>query len=141
MSARGGMTMIELVVVIALMAIIAGISAPALVSLDRPRNVSGFDAVITLLKRSRSTAIHRATIVSVTVDPAMARYWVDPPDTTDVVNLPAGATLSARASRVHFRFAPNGQVITDEPLFVREGAAVKPVLVDLWTGEVGRVSR
>jgi len=141
MTARRGMTMIELVVVIALMAIIAGVSAPAFASLDRPRNGSGFDAVIMILRRSRATAIHRATAVSVTIDPTTARYWIDPPDTTAVLSLPAGATLSARAPRVHFRFAPSGEAVTDEPLFVREGAAVRPVLVDPWTGEARRASR
>ena len=141
MTARRGMTMIELVVVIALMAIIAGVSAPAFVSLDQRRNGSGFEAVVTILRRSRATAIHRATVVSVTIDPATARYWIDPPDTTGVLSLPAGATLSSRAGRVHFKFASSGEAVTDEPLFVRESAAVSPVLVDRWTGEVRRASR
>ena len=61
MALREGMTMIELVVVITLMAIIAGVSAPALASLDKPRNASAIDAVVTLLRRSRTMAIRRAS--------------------------------------------------------------------------------
>jgi Tfp pilus assembly protein FimT len=135
------MTMIELVVVIALIAIIAGVSAPALASLDRPRNTSGLDAVITLLRRSRAMAIQRAIVVTVTIDPTTARYWVDPPDSAAALTLAAQATLSARSPRVHFRFAPDGQSITDEPLFVREGASANPIVLEPWIGEVRRVAR
>jgi Tfp pilus assembly protein FimT len=136
------MTLIELVVVIALMAIIAGVSAPALASLDRPRNTSGLDAVVTLLRRSRAAAIQRGTVVTVTIDPANARYWVDPPDTaTAVLILPPQATLSARSPRVHFRFTPDGQSVTDEPLFVHQGTSGTSVVLEPWTGEVRRVAR
>ena len=133
--------MIELVVVITLMAIIAGVSAPALASLGHARNASGLDAVVTLLRRSRAMAIRRALVVTVTIDPATARYWVDPPDTSAVLVLPAHASLSARSTRVHFRFAPDGQAITDEPLFVREGASVNPIVLAPWTGEVQNAPR
>ena len=138
---RRGMTLIELVVVIALMAIVAGVSAPALASLGRPGNVSGFDVVATMLRRTRATAIQRATVITVTIDPTSARYWTDPPDTAAVLALPPQATLSARSPRVHFRFAPDGQSTTDEPLFVREGASVRPVILETWTGEVRRDAR
>jgi Tfp pilus assembly protein FimT len=135
------MTLIELVVVIALMAIIAGVSAPALASLDRPRNTSGLD-VVTLLRRSRATAIQRGVVVTVTIDPATARYWVDPPDTAvAVLNLSPQTALSARSPRVHFRFGPDGQSVTDEPLFVHQGAAANSIVLEPWTGEVRRVSR
>jgi len=49
--------MIELVVVITLMAIIAGVSAPALASLGHARNASGLDVVVTLLRDGRSMRI------------------------------------------------------------------------------------
>ena len=138
---RRGMTLIELVVVIALMAIVAGVSAPTLASLGRPGNASGLDVVVTMLRRTRATAIQRATVVTVTIDPTSARYWTDPPDTAAGLALPPQATLSARSQRVHFRFAPDGRSITDEPLFVREGASVRPVILETWTGEVRRDSR
>ncbi len=133
--------MIELVVVITLMAIIAGVSAPALASLDHPRTTSGLDAVVTLLRRSRAMAIRRAIVVTVTIDPVTARYWVDPPDTGAVLVLPAHASLSARSMRVHFQFAPDGQAITDEPLFVREGESANPIVLEPWTGEVRHAPR
>ena len=136
-----GMTLIELVVVIALMAIIAGVSAPALASLGGPGNVSGLDVVAMTLRRTRATAIQRATVVTVTIDPTSARYWTDPPDTAAVLTLPPQATLSARLPRVHFRFEPDGRSTTDEPLFVHEGALVRPVILQTWIGEVHRDAR
>ena len=133
--------MIELVVVITLMAIIAGVSAPALASLDHPRNASSREVVVTLLRRSRAMAIQRAIVVTVTIDPATARYWVDPPDTSAVLAPPAHASLSAQSTRVHFRFAPDGKAITDEPLFVREGGSAISIVLEPWTGEVRRAPR
>jgi hypothetical protein len=50
--------------------------------------------------------------------------------------LPPGAMLSGRAPRVHFRFAPNGQVANDEALFIRDGVLTASVPIDRWTGEV-----
>jgi len=141
MRTRPGMTMIELVVVIALMAIIAGVSAPALASLGQPRNVSGLEVVTTLLRHCRATAIQHAHVVNVTIEPTTARYWVDLPDTTAILSLPQQVTLSARSPRVHFRFAPDGQTITDEPLFVHDITAVTPILAETWTGQIRSVSR
>jgi len=135
------MTMIELVVVITLMAIIAGVSAPALASLDHPRNASSREIVVTLLRRSRAMAIQRAIVVTVTIDPATARYWVDPPDTSAVLALPEDVSLSARSTRVHLRFAPDGQAVADEPLFVREGGSANPIVLEPWTGEVRNAPR
>jgi prepilin-type N-terminal cleavage/methylation domain-containing protein len=134
MTTRRGTTLIELVVVIALMAIIAGVSAPALASLDRKTQTSGLDALVSLLTRSRATAVQRATVVTVTIDPATSRYWVDPPDTVALLNV----SMSADAPRVHFRFTPDGQTVADEPLFVRDGQSTSAVLIEPWTGEVRR---
>jgi Tfp pilus assembly protein FimT len=130
------MTLIELLVVISLMAIVAGAVAPALASLDRRSTQTGLDAVNQLLQRSRSTAIDRASAVNLTIDPATARYWVDPPDTSDVLPLPAGASLSATAQRVHFRFAANGEATSDVALFVRDASRVTPIVLESWSGEV-----
>ena len=141
MTPRRGVTLIELVVVITLMAIIAGVSAPALVSLDRKAEPSGLDALVLLLRRSRATAIARATVVTVTIDPATARYWVDPPDTVAVLGLLAQSSLSAGSPRVHFRFTPDGQAVTDEPLFVQDRGSSAAVFIEPWTGEVRRAPR
>ena len=134
MTAPRGTTLIELVVVIALMAIIAGVSAPALASLDRKTETSGLDALVSLLRRSRAAAVERATVVTVTIDPATSRYWVDPPDTVALLSV----SMSADAPRVHFRFTPDGQTVADKSLFVRDGVSTNTVFIEPWTGEVRR---
>ncbi len=131
--ARRGVTLIELVVVIALMSIIAGVTVPALSSLDR-REPTAVDIVSTLLRETRATAIEQGRSVVLTIDPATARYWLDVPDTTGVLALPGGATLMAPTPRVHVRFAATGEVDA-EPFFVREHDLATPVVFDRWSGE------
>ena len=138
---RHGMTLVELVVVIALMAFIAGVSAPALASLTSEKKPSGYDAIVTMLRRSRASAIQRATVTTVTIDPTTARYWIDPPDTMAILALPPETTLSARSPRVHFRFAPDGQSTADEPLFEQHGPSSTPIALEPWTGEVRHAAR
>jgi prepilin-type N-terminal cleavage/methylation domain-containing protein len=134
---RHGFTLIELVVVIALMSVIVGVSAPALSSLNRSgADSSAIDVVTALLRRSRATAIDRAITVELIVDPTTARYWAYPPDTTGVLDMRLGAKLVARAPRVHYWFSPDGGTRADEQLFVRQSAMSLPVLVEPWTGEV-----
>jgi len=134
LQARRGVTLIELVVVMALIAIIAGVTAPALTALDR-RDANATEVVVGLLRKARATAIERGVAVTMTIDPSAARYWLDVPDTTDVIVLPAGASLTASSARVHVRFAPDGGVAAD-PLFVRQGDRAIPITFDPWSGEV-----
>jgi prepilin-type N-terminal cleavage/methylation domain-containing protein len=131
---RRGVTLIELVVVIMLMAIVAGVAAPAFTSFDR-RTPTGVDAVVDLIRHARLTAVEQGRAVTLTIDPATARYWLDAPDTTDVLALPQGVTLSAMQPRVHLRFAPTGGVDAD-PILVHEQNAVTPIVLDRWTGEL-----
>jgi prepilin-type N-terminal cleavage/methylation domain-containing protein len=139
---RRGFTLIELVVVIALMAVIVGVSAPALASLDhRSADSSAVDVVTALLRRSRVTAIDRALAVDLTIDPATARYWIYPPETTGVLDVRAGTQFVAGAPRVHYRFLPDGEVNADGRLFVQQGQMSVPVLIEAWTGEVPSASR
>jgi len=115
------MTVIELVVVVALLGVIAGIVAPSFASFNpRPAETRAIEAIDALIRRGRSTAIERATVVSITIDPAGKRFWLEPPDTTAVLTLPNDATLVSRARRVHVRIEPDGEVATDEALFVRD---------------------
>jgi prepilin-type N-terminal cleavage/methylation domain-containing protein len=139
---RRGFTLIELVVVISLMAVIVGVSAPALASLDhRATDSSAVDVAIALLRRSRTSAIDRAIAVHLTIDPSNARYWVYPPETSGVLAMRLGAKLVARVPRVHYWFSPDGETQVDEPLFVRQNGTSLPVIIEPWTGEVRSASR
>jgi prepilin-type N-terminal cleavage/methylation domain-containing protein len=134
MTARRGTTLIELMVVIALMAVVAGVATPALRSLTAERQQSAAQRVAAVLRSARSRAIERGKEISVTLDPATGRFWLDHPDTTGVIQLPPGARITG-APRVHFRFSPTGAAAFD-PIVVTEGGVTHRVAVDRWSGEV-----
>jgi prepilin-type N-terminal cleavage/methylation domain-containing protein len=127
-SRRRGFTVIELVVVVALVGIMVGVVAPSFASLDRRmtnRDATGpIDALVRLAKAS---AVERATKVIVTIDPGARRFWLEPPDTTGLLVLPEDASLVSRAKRVHIRVEPNGEASIDEALFVLRGDTTTPV--------------
>lgn len=124
------MTVIELVVVVALLGVMAGLVASSFASFDRrPADTRATQAIDAFIRRGRSTAIERATVVSITIDPAGKRFWLEPPDTTAVLTLPNDATLVSRARRVHIRIEPDGEVAIDEALFVRDPSGTLPVAV------------
>ena len=120
----------ELVVVVALVGVMAGVVAPSIVSLDRPPAAqSAIDHIDGLVRLGRTTAIERAQRVELTIDPLSARFWFDVPDTSATIALPEGAVLAASTKRVHVQFEPNGAASIDAPLFVRLGEATLGVVV------------
>ena len=132
MIARRGMTLIELVVVMALIALIAGVAAPAFLS--GARSTTAAQQVATLIRSARARALERGAVVTMTIDPLTRTFWLDRPDTTGVIELPDGASLRGDM-RVHFRFEPSGEVAADA-LTVNDGGTLSQLRVDRWTGEV-----
>jgi prepilin-type N-terminal cleavage/methylation domain-containing protein len=127
---RRGFTVIELVVVVALVGIMMGVVAPSVASLGRRIDESGAMArVDALIHRGKASAVERATTATITIDPITRRFWLEPPDTTGLLVLPADASLISRAKRVHIRIEPNGEAAIDEALFVRRGDTTTPVVI------------
>jgi prepilin-type N-terminal cleavage/methylation domain-containing protein len=123
------MTLIELVVVIALIGIMAGVAAPNLASFDQRYNDrSGSALVDDLLRFGRKLAVDRGAPVDLTLDPETGRYWIDPPDSSAVLSLPEGVTLVSSAARVHVRFDPNGEMGADAELAIRRGETTSAIL-------------
>lgn len=127
---RRGFTVIELVVVVALVGIMLGVVAPSFASLDRRMTerdaTRPIDALVGLAKAS---AVERAIRVIITIDPTARRFWLEPPDTTGLIVLPEDASLISRAKRVHIRIEPNGEASIDGALFVQRGETTTPVVV------------
>ncbi len=127
---KPGVTLIELVVVIALLGVMAGVVAPAFASLDRrSTDLTAVQRVESLVGFGRTMAIERAKSVDITIDPASRRFWIDPPDTAGLLELPAGSALVARAERIHVHIEPNGEAIIDERLSVRQGDSIVAIAV------------
>jgi Tfp pilus assembly protein FimT len=124
------MTVIELVVVVALIGVMAGVVVPSVASLDRRSgDHRATDQIDALVRRARTIAVERATAVTVTLDPATNRFWLDPPESTAVLALPQGTSLISRAQRVHIRVASDGEASIDEALFVQREGATTPIVV------------
>jgi prepilin-type N-terminal cleavage/methylation domain-containing protein len=132
--ARRGVTLIELVVVMALIGLLAGVAAPAFLSSTTAQSSTAGQRVTALIASARARAVEQGTVVTMTIDPATNRFWVDHPDTSGVIELPEGSLLHGDA-RVHFRFEPSGQVAADL-LVVDERGTLRPIRFDRWTGEV-----
>lgn len=127
--ARRGMTVIELVVVIAMIGIMAGVAAPSLASFDQRFTDRPDSALVDdLLRFGRKLAVERGAPVELTLDPESGRYWIDPPDSSDVLPLPESVTLVSRAGRIHVQFDPNGEISADGELVIRHGETAAAIL-------------
>jgi prepilin-type N-terminal cleavage/methylation domain-containing protein len=138
---RRGFTLWELVLVLTLLGVMAGVTLPAFTGLGMAQETQPADAVLHLLRDARRLAIARGSEVSVLLDPASRRYRVDTTgltggrgtlvDTTLV--LASGTTLAADSARVRFRFLATGAAIADT-LRIRTNGKQLTVTVDPWEG-------
>jgi prepilin-type N-terminal cleavage/methylation domain-containing protein len=140
---RPAFTLVEVVVVLALMGILAAVTAPAFVA---PRAESEPLAIATevrrVLERARSTALARGATVTVTIEPRTARYRVDI-DTADerelvvdsTIAIAPGAAIAATAPRLRLRIEPTGAVWGDSVVITSNDRAAI-VSADRWSGEI-----
>lgn len=142
--AREAFTLVEMVVVIAIIGTVAAAAAP-LLSFARAGTVDDAVSVVTqLLGRARGTALDAASDVTVTVDPASHRAWIRAPearpalDTSFTLTLPVGAELSSTSPRPSFRFDATGRA-SGEALVISTPRGRSSVSVDPFSGDV-RVS-
>lgn len=133
---RRGYTLVELVVVLAIMAVMTAASVPALgVWLDR--EPTGAEAVARLLREARERALDEARSVIVSVDPQTGQWSLDDgrkEAVTGVLRL-GDADLAAADQRIVIRFAPTGGAQGEDVVVSRRGA-IAVVRADPWTGEV-----
>jgi len=140
---RAGFTLVEMVVVIAILGVVAGVSVPAI----RDRRAAdplaqGASEISGLLARARQTAVERAATIRVSVDPASRRYKVRtlstgaPSDSvaTDSLAIADGVTLDGGDRRLTVTFMPTGEARGDT-LTLRWQGRVAAVIVDQWTGD------
>ena len=140
---RPGFTLIEMVVVLIIISVLAGIVAPAMLRMVTPHVDEG-DAmpVASLFRSARKEAIERGVVVSLTLDAAGARYRADSSGARgtgllsegDVV-LAEGVALETDSLRVRFTFRPDGSVYGDT-VTVRGRSGASMVAIDRWTGEI-----
>ena len=142
MSVRPGFTLIEVIIVLALLGLTAGLAVPALLSVLQPdgRHES-VHAAHELLEAGRSLALERGTRVEIVVDSAGGRYWVstneDPVHAiiSGSIPLPDGARLELSHARARFVWDGRGAATADTLVIVTGEGRTRLTVVP-WTGAV-----
>jgi prepilin-type N-terminal cleavage/methylation domain-containing protein len=135
---RGGFTLLEVLVVLALFAITAAAAVPAFLA-DREQSAErdAATALARALGRVRDGARSSATPATLILSPKDARVWLVWRDSTVTEQLPLAAGIelaAARGDRVECRFDPAG---TATPFDVTiRGRISVPVRVAAWSGEI-----
>ena len=140
---RPGFTLIEMIVVLIVVAIIAGLTAPALMRLgETSEDTSDASPLAALFRGARREAIERGTTVTVVLDPEEARFRADTAGPRGAgllkegqLALGDGVVLESDSLRVRFTFRPDGSVFGDT-LTVRGRWESSRVSIDRWTGAI-----
>jgi len=142
MSARRGFTLWEMTIVLAIMAVVATLTAPALVSFGNDQPPGAADKLVSLLHAARQTAIADNTIVTVRLDPTTLKFEIDSsgtagsgPIASGKLDLDVSQTLVTDAPRLQYIFTPTGASFSDTVLVRGGGDRPLWVGVDAWSGE------
>jgi prepilin-type N-terminal cleavage/methylation domain-containing protein len=140
---RRAFTLVEVVIVLAIIGVLAAVTAPAFVGprvADEPAATAA--ELRRVIERARSTALARAAVVTVTIEPRTTRYRVEleRPDERELVadsaiGVMPGTTLVATSPRLRLRIEPSGATWGDSIVVTADGRAAI-VAADRWSGEI-----
>lgn len=133
---KRGMTLIEIVVVLSILGVVAAVTVPALRDVGSPDPArEATDAVAHILNRARITARTAGYRVTVTIDPATQRYWIDEPPLSGAFALPRNVSLWSDRVRPRVVFEPAGSAMADAIAIQFAGRSMA-LTVNRFTGEV-----
>jgi prepilin-type N-terminal cleavage/methylation domain-containing protein len=138
--ARRGVTLWEMAIVLAVMAVAAVLVGPAIARLGTEQPRGSGDALISLLRQSRRAAIDRDVVLTLRIDPVSGRYASDTTGTTGMgrfdegtLDLGSSDVLVSSQPRLVYIFRPTGATFADTVL-VRGADSTFTVAVDPWSG-------
>jgi prepilin-type N-terminal cleavage/methylation domain-containing protein len=143
--AERGFSLVEVVIVLAILGIIGAVTAPALARVGRQDAVTNSAGeVVRVLRSARMAALERAAPVSVIIEPASGKYLV----TTDAddsrltlaegtLALAPGVRLASYGPcpRLRFAFSRLGSAAADSMTVTGDGGSAV-IKVDRWSGEL-----
>jgi len=146
---RGGFTLIELIVVLAVLAVTTGLAVPAFRKWVEEDDITTATRQIeSLFRIARDSAIRSGVAMTVAIDSATSRVWLIPAvddsvatmqnDTAalgEVLALPQTVSLQLSKLRAHFRFAAGGAVFGDS-LWIETPYERRLITLNPWTGDV-----
>jgi len=138
-SRRGGFTLAEIIVVLAILGITAAVVVPAFTRLAPDDDVTSVAAQLDgVIAVARNTALRRATPVEVTLIPQSGRYWLRLADGTPLdsgaILLGRAVTLQSPVPRPRVQFSRLG-VVDADPLLVLGPTGARALVFDRWTGD------
>jgi prepilin-type N-terminal cleavage/methylation domain-containing protein len=136
-AARRGFTLLELMVVLALLAITSAAAVPALLGARAiPPGRRTAMELQALLSEARDASRESGIPAAFVLAPAEGRYWMTRGDSTlaGMIAPPAGARIESTSDRIVCRFAPAAHA--DPCTIVVRGETTDTVRVDPWDGEI-----
>jgi prepilin-type N-terminal cleavage/methylation domain-containing protein len=138
--ARDGFTLWELTMVLLVLAIAAGLAAPAFARFGAEQPEGSADRVLGLLHDARKAAIDFNATTTLRLDPKTLNYAVDTSGVNGAGRLAEGTldlgltqTLETDKPRLQYLFRPSGAAFADT-VIVRGGSVPLVVRVDPWSG-------
>jgi prepilin-type N-terminal cleavage/methylation domain-containing protein len=144
---RRGFTLWEIATVLLIIAIVASLTAPAFARLGEERPETSEDALVKLLRDTRTLAIEHSVEARLLVDPKTGHYRVDTTSSfgsgrvkEDTLRFAATEGLESELPRLRYVFRPSGAGFGDSVL-VRGADSTRVLFVDTWSGMPHAIAR
>jgi general secretion pathway protein H len=139
--ARGGFTLVEMVVVLLILAVATAVTVPAL---RQPPVEDDFTIALKqvddMFRFARDSAVRGRVPVTIAIDSVTGNVWLLADDDqssglteAEPLDLPRGVSIQLTKSRARFRFMPSGAAFADSLTVLTNGAS-RLISVDPWTG-------
>jgi Tfp pilus assembly protein FimT len=147
MRARAAFTLWEIATVLLIVAIIAGLTAPAFVRLGQQETPTSTDALIKLLRDTRTLAIEHAVEARLIIDPKSGHYRVDTtssfgsgPVAEDTLRFAASEGLESTLPRIRYVFRATGAAFGDS-VIIHGVDSTRVLTIDTWSGVPHAIAR
>lgn len=135
---KAGFTLVEVLVVLVILGLAAGVAVPPLLDVASSRESPGVEKLFGLVRSARARAVTRAEPTELIVDPIAGRYWItaertpESPVATGPLAVEPGEIMSTQP-RLSLRWDARGRMYGDS-ILLRTPRGVRVIGADHWTG-------